>query len=93
MRVESSDIIVWCVYSAEVREVFAQVLSDLRIPYTRVPVEPGLRSCPWLPAHLRTFYTQVETDALDAIPIFRRHGIRSVWVLLGKGGGGGLFAR
>uniref|UniRef100_A0A4W6D1L4 Carbohydrate deacetylase n=1 Tax=Lates calcarifer TaxID=8187 RepID=A0A4W6D1L4_LATCA len=44
----------------EVREVFAQVLSDLRIPYTRVPVEPGLHSCPWLPAHLQRFYTQVE---------------------------------
>ncbi|XP_075324282.1 carbohydrate deacetylase isoform X2 [Odontesthes bonariensis] len=43
----------------EVREVFAQVLSDLRIPYTRVPVEPGLRNCPWLPEHLQRFYMQV----------------------------------
>ena len=65
---------------AEVREVFAQVLSDLRIPYTRVPVEPGLHSCPWLQAHIQRFYTQVEKDALDSIPVFTRYGIRSVWV-------------
>ncbi|CAN9512683.1 unnamed protein product [Ophioblennius macclurei] len=60
----------------EVREVFAQVLSELRIPYTRVPVESGLHSCPWLPAHLHRFYTQVEKDALDSIPVFKRYGIR-----------------
>ncbi|GAA6233778.1 carbohydrate deacetylase-like [Lates japonicus] len=67
----------------EVREVFAQVLSDLRIPYTRVPVEPGLHSCPWLPAHLQRFYTQVERDALDSIPVFTRYGIRWPDVYLG----------
>ncbi|KAM9858794.1 carbohydrate deacetylase isoform 1-T4 [Aulostomus maculatus] len=60
----------------EVREVFAQVLSDISIPYTRIPVEPGLHSCPWLPAHLQRFYTQVEKDALDSIPVFTRYGIR-----------------
>ncbi|XP_028269851.1 carbohydrate deacetylase isoform X2 [Parambassis ranga] len=67
----------------EVREVFAQVLSDLRIPYTRVPVEPGLHSCPWLPAHLHRFYTQVEKDAMDSIPVFKRYGIRWPDVYLG----------
>uniref|UniRef100_A0AAX7TRP8 Carbohydrate deacetylase n=1 Tax=Astatotilapia calliptera TaxID=8154 RepID=A0AAX7TRP8_ASTCA len=67
----------------EVREVFAKVVSDLRIPYTRVPVEPGLYSCPWIPAHLHKFYKQVEKDALDAIPVFRRHGIRWPDVYLG----------
>ncbi|XP_035514792.1 carbohydrate deacetylase [Morone saxatilis] len=60
----------------EVREVFAQVLSDLRIPYTRVPVESGLRSCPWLPSNFQRFYTQVEKDAQDSIPVFTRYGIR-----------------
>lgn len=64
------------------REVFAQVLSDLRIPYTRVPVEPGLRSCTWLPEHLQRFYMQVEKDALDSMPVFTRYGIRSVCGLL-----------
>lgn len=63
---------------AEVREVFAQVLSDIRIPYTRVPMEIGLHSCPWLPAHLQRFYTQVEKDAHDSMPVFARYGIRSV---------------
>ncbi|XP_077572169.1 carbohydrate deacetylase-like [Stigmatopora nigra] len=67
----------------EVREVFAQVLSDHRIPYTRVPVEPGLHSCPWLPVHLQRFYTQVEKDAQDSIPVFRRYGIRWPDVYLG----------
>lgn len=67
---------------AEVCEVFAQVMSDFRIPYTRVPVEPGLHSCLWLPLHLRRFYTQVEKNALDAIPVFMRYNIRCVCVLL-----------
>ncbi|KAI3371852.1 hypothetical protein L3Q82_006683 [Scortum barcoo] len=67
----------------EVREVFAQVLSDLRIPYTRVPVEPGLHNCPWLPSHLQRFYKQVEKDALDSIPVFSRFGIRWPDVYLG----------
>ncbi|CAJ1068660.1 carbohydrate deacetylase [Xyrichtys novacula] len=59
-----------------VREVFAQVLSDLGISFTRVPVEAGLHSCTWLPPHLHRFYTQVEQDALDSIPVFTRYGIR-----------------
>ncbi|XP_041642927.1 carbohydrate deacetylase [Cheilinus undulatus] len=59
-----------------VREVFAQVLSDLSITFTRVPVEAGLHSCTWLPPHLHRFHTQVERDALDAIPVFTRYGIR-----------------
>lgn len=67
------------VYSvvAGVREVFAEVLADFKIPYTRVPVETGLHSCPALPAHLQRFYAQVEKDALDSIPVFARYGIRS----------------
>lgn len=60
----------------EVRHVFAQVLSNLGIPFTRVPVEAGLHSCPWLPDHLLHFYSQVEKDALDSAPVFARHGIR-----------------
>lgn len=56
--------------------MFAKVLSDFNIPYTRVPVETGLHSCSWLPTHLRNFYKQVEKDALDTIPVFRRYGIR-----------------
>lgn len=59
-----------------VREVFARVLSDLSISFTRVPVEVGLHSCTWLPPHLHRFYSQVERDALDAIPVFKQHGIR-----------------
>lgn len=67
---------------AEVRHVFAQVLSNLGIRFTRVPVESGLHSCPWLPDHLLRFYTQVEKDALDSAPVFARHGIRCVRVCL-----------
>ncbi|XP_066512993.1 carbohydrate deacetylase-like isoform X1 [Hoplias malabaricus] len=67
----------------EVREVFAQVLSDFGITYTRVPVEPGLHSCTFLPPHLRDFYLQVEKDALQSIEVFHRHGIRWPDVYLG----------
>ncbi|KAM4607710.1 carbohydrate deacetylase [Polymixia lowei] len=67
----------------EVREVFAQVLSDFSIPYTRVPVEPGLHTCSWLPPHLQGFYTQLEKDALESVPVFRRYGIRWPDVYLG----------
>ncbi|TWW61069.1 Carbohydrate deacetylase [Takifugu flavidus] len=67
----------------EVREVFAKVLSDFKIPYTRVPVEASLQSCSWLMPHLRNFYTQVEKDALDSIPVFTRYGIRWPDVYLG----------
>lgn len=69
-------VVLLCV--ADVRVVFAQVLSDLSIQYTRVPVETGLHSCPWLPADLHRFYSQVEKDALDSIPVFKRYGIRLV---------------
>ncbi|TNN59711.1 Carbohydrate deacetylase [Liparis tanakae] len=70
-------------HMTRVRDVFAQVLSDHQIPFTRVPVEPGLHSCPALPAHLRKFYAQVEQDALDSVAVFRRHGIRWPDVYLG----------
>ncbi|CAL1616526.1 unnamed protein product [Knipowitschia caucasica] len=59
-----------------VRGVFAQVLSDLSIPFTRVPVEAGLHSCPWIPPPLRSFYSQVERDALDSIPVFTKYSLR-----------------
>ncbi|XP_035235320.1 carbohydrate deacetylase [Anguilla anguilla] len=67
----------------EVRDVFAQVLLDYAVPYTRVPVEPGLQACPWLPPALRDFYTQVEKDAREAVGVFGRHGIRWPDVYLG----------
>ncbi|RVE68841.1 hypothetical protein OJAV_G00095730 [Oryzias javanicus] len=67
----------------EVRDVFAQVMSDHRIRFTRVPVEPGLHSCQWLPEHLHSFYSQVEKDALDSMAVFRQNGIRWPDVYLG----------
>lgn len=66
-----------------VRLVFAQVLADFRIPFTRVPVEPGLHSCTWIPPPLKAFYSQVERDALDSIPIFRKYALRWPDVYLG----------
>ncbi|KAJ8286204.1 hypothetical protein GJAV_G00035750 [Gymnothorax javanicus] len=67
----------------EVRDVFAQVLSEYGIQYTRVPVEAGLHTCPWLPPSLREFYTQVEKDARESMGVFARHGIRWPDVYLG----------
>ncbi|MFT7805043.1 UPF0249 protein ydjC-like [Arapaima gigas] len=67
----------------EVRDVFARILSDYGVPYTRVPVEPGLRSCPWLAPPLQEFYMQVEEDAWGSVGVFRKHGIRWPCVYLG----------
>ncbi|XP_018584172.1 carbohydrate deacetylase isoform X1 [Scleropages formosus] len=67
----------------EVRDVFARVLSDYGIPFTRVPVEPGLRTCPWLTPPLQEFYMQVEEDAWGSVGVFRKHGIRWPSVYLG----------
>ncbi|XP_023694743.1 carbohydrate deacetylase isoform X2 [Paramormyrops kingsleyae] len=67
----------------EVRDVFARVLSEYGIPFTRVPVEPSLQSCSWLPLPLHEFYTQVEKDAWDSSTVFRAHGIRWPDVYLG----------
>ncbi|XP_016428260.1 carbohydrate deacetylase-like isoform X2 [Sinocyclocheilus rhinocerous] len=67
----------------EVREVFAQVLSDFGITYTRVPIEPGLKFCTFLPPHLRDFNEQVEKDALESIEVFHRYGIRWPDIYLG----------
>ncbi|MBN3283110.1 YDJC deacetylase, partial [Polyodon spathula] len=59
-----------------VRDVFARVLSDHQIRFTRVPIEPGLHHCSWLSPQLRGFYLQVEQDSLDSVPVFLKHGIR-----------------
>ena len=67
---------------AEVREVFAQVLADFGIRYTRIPVEPGLHACPLIPPHLHEFYIQVQKDALSSVEVFRRHGIRLLFLQL-----------
>uniref|UniRef100_UPI00398EFED9 carbohydrate deacetylase n=1 Tax=Pristiophorus japonicus TaxID=55135 RepID=UPI00398EFED9 len=59
-----------------IRDVFAQVLSDYGIKYTRVPIEPGLHDCDWIEQQLMDFYLQVEKDAFNSIDVFRSHGIR-----------------
>ncbi|XP_006640171.2 carbohydrate deacetylase isoform X1 [Lepisosteus oculatus] len=66
-----------------VREVFACVMSDCQIRFTRVPLEPGLQACSWLPLHLRDFYTQVEQDARESVGVFLKHGIRWPDVYIG----------
>uniref|UniRef100_A0A452I2U1 Carbohydrate deacetylase n=1 Tax=Gopherus agassizii TaxID=38772 RepID=A0A452I2U1_9SAUR len=66
-----------------VRHVFAQVLEEYGIKYTRVPVEPGLRSCAWIEPPLMDFYLGVEKDSLDTLDVFKRHGIRWADVYVG----------
>lgn len=65
---------------AEVREVFAQVLADFGIRYTRIPVDPSLHACLHIPPHLQEFYTQVQKDAFSSVEVFRRHGIRLLFL-------------
>ncbi|NXJ67427.1 YDJC deacetylase, partial [Rostratula benghalensis] len=60
----------------EVRHVFAEVLEEYGIRYTRVPIEPGLHNCDWIPQSLMDFYLGVEEDSFNTVDVFTRHGIR-----------------
>ncbi|NWR55797.1 YDJC deacetylase, partial [Bucorvus abyssinicus] len=60
----------------EVRHVFAEVLEEYGIKYTRVPIEPGLHNCDWIPPPLMDFYLGVEEDSFNTVDVFTRHGIR-----------------
>ncbi|XP_040204348.1 carbohydrate deacetylase [Rana temporaria] len=59
-----------------IREVFAQVLNEHGIAYTRVPVEVGLNKCDWIQGELMEFYRGVENDALNTVEVFKNHDIR-----------------
>ncbi|NWW50856.1 YDJC deacetylase, partial [Pedionomus torquatus] len=60
----------------EVRHVFAEVLQEYGIKYTRVPIEPGLHNCDWIPPSLMDFYLGVEEDSFNTVDVFTAHGIR-----------------
>ncbi|KAJ6656525.1 hypothetical protein lerEdw1_003650 [Lerista edwardsae] len=60
----------------EIRHVFAQVLEDYRITYTRIPIEPDLPRCDWIEPPLMDFYLGVEKDSIETVDVFRKHGIR-----------------
>ncbi|XP_039580201.1 carbohydrate deacetylase isoform X1 [Passer montanus] len=60
----------------EVRHVFAEVLEEYGIKYTRVPIEPGLQNCDWIPPSLMDFYLGVEEDSFNTVDVFTKHGIR-----------------
>ncbi|NXS18095.1 YDJC deacetylase, partial [Mystacornis crossleyi] len=60
----------------EVRHVFAEVLEEFGIQYTRVPIEPGLHNCDWIPPSLMDFYLGVEEDSFNTVDVFTKHGIR-----------------
>ncbi|XP_063171757.1 carbohydrate deacetylase [Candoia aspera] len=60
----------------EIRHVFAQVLEDYGITYTRIPIEPDLPRCGWIDPPLMDFYLGVEKDSFNTIEVFRKHGIR-----------------
>ncbi|XP_021269119.1 carbohydrate deacetylase isoform X2 [Numida meleagris] len=59
----------------EVRHVFAEVLEEYGIEYTRVPIEPGLHNCDWIEPSLMDFYVGVEEDSLNTVDVFTKHGI------------------
>ncbi|XP_034291667.1 carbohydrate deacetylase [Pantherophis guttatus] len=60
----------------EIRHIFAEVLEDYGITYTRVPIEPDLPRCGWIESTLMDFYLGVEKDSLNTIEVFQKHGIR-----------------
>uniref|UniRef100_A0A8B9FJ89 Carbohydrate deacetylase n=1 Tax=Amazona collaria TaxID=241587 RepID=A0A8B9FJ89_9PSIT len=59
----------------EVRHIFAEVLEEYGIKYTRVPIEPGLHKCDWIPPSLMEFYLGVEEDSFNTVDVFTSHGI------------------
>ncbi|XP_007490458.1 carbohydrate deacetylase isoform X6 [Monodelphis domestica] len=59
-----------------VRQVFAEVLREYGVRYTRVPVERGLHRCEWLEPQLQTFAVALEKDALAAREEFQELGLR-----------------
>uniref|UniRef100_A0A8D0DL88 Carbohydrate deacetylase n=1 Tax=Salvator merianae TaxID=96440 RepID=A0A8D0DL88_SALMN len=67
----------------EIRHVFAQVLEDYGITYTRVPIEQDLPRCDWIDPPLMDFYLEVEKDSLNTVDVFRKHGIRWPDVYIG----------
>ncbi|NXP75518.1 YDJC deacetylase, partial [Ramphastos sulfuratus] len=67
----------------EVRHVFAEVLQEYEIKYTRVPIEPGLHNCDWIPPALMDFYVGVEEDSFNTVDVFTRHGIRWTDIYIG----------
>lgn len=60
----------------EIRHVFAQVMEDYRITYTRVPIEPDLPRCDWIDPPLMDFYLGVEKDSINTMDVFKKHRIR-----------------
>uniref|UniRef100_A0A8C0J6Z1 Carbohydrate deacetylase n=1 Tax=Chelonoidis abingdonii TaxID=106734 RepID=A0A8C0J6Z1_CHEAB len=71
------------VLPGRVRHVFAQVLEEYGIKYTRAPVELGLHSSAWIEPPLMDFYLGVEKDSLDTLDVFTRHGIRWADIYIG----------
>ncbi|XP_063272485.1 carbohydrate deacetylase [Prinia subflava] len=67
----------------EVRHVFAEVLEEYGIKYTRVPIEPGLHNCDWIPPSLMDFYLGVEEDSFNTVDVFTKHGIRWADIYIG----------
>ncbi|NXR43037.1 YDJC deacetylase, partial [Zosterops hypoxanthus] len=67
----------------EVRHVFAEVLEEYGIKYTRVPIEPGLHNCDWIPPSLMDFYLGVEQDSFNTVDVFTKHGIRWADIYIG----------
>ncbi|NXF95775.1 YDJC deacetylase, partial [Eubucco bourcierii] len=67
----------------EVRHVFAEVLQEYGIKYTRVPIEPGLHNCEWIPPALMDFYVGVEEDSFNTVDVFTQHGIRWTDIYIG----------
>uniref|UniRef100_A0A8B9IVN3 Carbohydrate deacetylase n=1 Tax=Amazona collaria TaxID=241587 RepID=A0A8B9IVN3_9PSIT len=60
----------------EVRHIFAEVLEEYGIKYTRVPIEPGLHKCDWIPPSLMEFYLGVEEDSFNTVDVVPSSGYR-----------------
>lgn len=61
---------------AGVCQVFAEVLQDHGVRFTRLPLERGVGGCTWLEAPARAFACSVERDARAAVGPFSGRGLR-----------------
>ncbi|XP_004607637.2 carbohydrate deacetylase isoform X1 [Sorex araneus] len=64
-------------------QVFAEALQAHGVQFTRMPLERGVGSCPWLEAPARAFACAVERDAEAAVGPFSCHGLRWPDVFVG----------
>ncbi|KAG1664570.1 Carbohydrate deacetylase [Nymphon striatum] len=59
-----------------VAEMFGETLNKFKIEWTRVPIEPDIKTCTWLGDDQKLFFSSVIDNAIQAKEIFKRHNLK-----------------